>query len=83
MIFPSFSESKIASLKQDIFEISENAPKPAYDLIIGIQSMFNMGVILNFKTKKITIDEITLDMEPLDALSDQRTSKITHFIKAI
>ena len=39
MIFPSFSESKIASLKPDIFEISESAPKPAYDLIIGIQSM--------------------------------------------
>ena len=78
MIFPNFSESKIASLKPDIFEISESAPKPAYDLIIGIQSMFNMGIILNFKTKKITIDEITLDMEPLDALSDQRTLNSTY-----
>ena len=29
MIFPNFSESKIASLKPDIFELSESAPKPA------------------------------------------------------
>ena len=78
LVFPNFSESKIASLKPDIFEISAEAKKPAYDLIIGVKSMINMGVILDFKTKKVTLDEITLDMEPLEAFPDQHTLNSTY-----
>ena len=78
LVFPNISESKIASLKPDIFEISAEAKKPAYDLIIGVKSMINMGVILDFKTKKVTLDEITLDMEPLEAFPDQHTLNSTY-----
>ena len=77
LIFPTFSESKIASLRPDIFELAADSAQPAYDLIIGIQTMINMGVILNFKTKKVTIDEISLDMVPLSTFPNQRTLNST------
>ena len=77
LIFPNFSESKIASLRPDIFGLAADSAQPAYDLIIGIQTMINMGVILNFKTKKVTIDEISLDMVPLSTFPNQRTLNST------
>ena len=65
LIFPEFSESKAAKIKPDIVMVEEDAPKPTYDLIIGIKSLANMGAILNFDLRTITIDRVTLKMREI------------------
>ena len=37
-------------------------PPPLYDLIIGKQTLHDIGAVLDFKEKVITIDEILLLM---------------------
>ena len=37
--------------------------KPAFDLIIGTDAVTELGIILDFKEKIITIDEIKLPMQ--------------------
>jgi hypothetical protein len=32
------------------------------DLILGTETMKELGIVLDFKTKEITVDEITLPM---------------------
>jgi hypothetical protein len=36
--------------------------KPMYDLILGCDNTKELGIVLNFWAKEITIDEITLPM---------------------
>jgi len=43
---------------------------PIYDLIIGIESLAELGAILNFADKSITIDHVVLPMKPHDQLMD-------------
>jgi hypothetical protein len=56
--------------------------KPVFDLIIGCNSMEKLGIVLDFKAKSITIDEIILPMrnlahEPISTeLATQRAVKI-------
>ncbi len=42
--------------------------KPQYDLILGTVTMKDFGIILNFRDKKITIDEIILPMRNINNL---------------
>ncbi len=42
--------------------------KPQYDLILGTETMKELGIILNFKDKMITIDEIILPMRNINNL---------------
>ena len=42
--------------------------KPAFDLIIGTKTMVELGIILNFKEKMITVDEIKLPMRSIEDL---------------
>ncbi len=46
--------------------------KPVFDLIIGIQTLDELGIILDFKHKMITIDAIEL---PMKSISDMPRSK--------
>ena len=62
--FPEFSSTRVASFKADIVSVPEKNPSPIYDLIIGIESLANMGVILDFSKKKLLIDHVTLPMKP-------------------
>ncbi len=39
--------------------------KPMFDLILGTQTMDELGIILDFKNKMITIDEIELPMQSI------------------
>jgi hypothetical protein len=36
--------------------------KPQYDLILGVKTMMKYGIILDFKEKMITVDEVKLPM---------------------
>ncbi len=58
--FVEYSASKKVRLQPDIVEYSLGEQAPMYDLIIGKQTMHNLGVKLDFQEKTITIDEILL-----------------------
>ncbi len=42
--------------------------RPQYDLILGTVSMKELGIILNFRDKMITIDEIIMPMRNINNL---------------
>jgi hypothetical protein len=60
--FVEYSASKKVRLQPGIVEYSPGDQAPMYDLIIGKQTMHNLGVKLDFQEKTITIDEILLPM---------------------
>ena len=60
--FAEYSISKSVHLTPDIVEYDPGASKPLYDLIIGNQSLYDIGTVLDFKDKTITIDSILLPM---------------------
>ena len=62
LLFPEFSGSKLFSVRPDIVDIPANENKPVYDMILGVKTMSKMGVIFDFQTKSITIDQISLKM---------------------
>ena len=51
--------------------------KPQYDLILGCQSMKELGVVLDFKAKTITLDSIILLMRDINNL--QKAKKLRAF----
>jgi hypothetical protein len=57
-----YSTSKSVCLTPDIVEYEVGAPSPLYDLIIGKQTLHDIGAVLDFKEKTITIDSILLPM---------------------
>ncbi len=60
--FVEYSTSKSEHLTPDIVEYDTEANTPLYDLIIGKQSLHDIGAVLDFKEKTITIDSILLPM---------------------
>ena len=60
--FVEYSESKKVRLRPDIVEYSPSKCAPMDDLIIGKETMHELGIILDFKDKTIQIDEILLPM---------------------
>jgi hypothetical protein len=57
-----YSASKKIHLQPDIVEYSPGDQAPMYDLIIGKQTMHDLGVKLDFQERTITIDKILLPM---------------------
>ncbi len=55
-------------LKPDIVEYARGGKPPVYDLILGKQTLHDLGVVLDFKEKTITIDEILLPMRNINNL---------------
>ncbi len=62
-----YSDSKRYLVEPDIVEYGENN-KPQYDLILGTKTMKEFGIILGFKDKMITIDEVKLPMQNINYL---------------
>jgi hypothetical protein len=60
--FMECSTSKSVCLTPDIVEYEVRAPSPLYDLIIGKQTLHDIGAVLDFKEKTVTIDSILLPM---------------------
>ena len=56
--FVEYSLSKSVHLTPDIVEYDTGATAPLYDLIIGKQTLHDIGAVLDFKEKTITIDSI-------------------------
>ncbi len=56
--FMEYSASKSVKLTPDIVEYEVGAQAPLYDLSIGKQTLHDIGAVLGFKEKTITIDSI-------------------------
>jgi hypothetical protein len=74
-----YSASKKVCLQLDIVEYSPGVQATMYDLIIGKQTMHNLGVKLDFQEKTITIDKILLPMRNIINL--QLKPKITRVLR--
>jgi hypothetical protein len=60
--FVEYSPSKSIHLTPVIVEYEAGATAPLYDLIICKQTLHEIGAVLDFKEKTITIDSILLPM---------------------
>ncbi len=60
--FVEYSASKSVHLAPDIVEYDAGANALMYDLIIGKQSLHDIGAVPDFKDRSITIDNILLPM---------------------
>ncbi len=79
IIFMEYSASKKIRLQPDIVEYSPGDHAPMYDLIIGKQTMHDLGVKLDFQEKTITIDNIFLPMRNIANL--QLRPRITRALR--
>jgi hypothetical protein len=77
--FVEYSASKKVHLQPDIVEYSPGDQAPVYDLIIGKQTMHDLGVKLDFQEKTITIDKIHLPMRNIANL--QLKPRITRALR--
>ncbi len=75
--FKEYSSSKSVHLTPDIVEYNVGAPSPLYNLIIGKQTLHNIGAVLDFKEKTITIDSILLPIVSLQ-LKPSVTKALRH-----
>ena len=49
--------------------------KTVYDLILGCRTMKDLGIVLDFRTKEITTDEIILPMRNINSLTMSKMEK--------
>ena len=59
--FFEYSHSKRYLASPDIVEYNK-FNRPQYDVILGVKTMKEYGIILDFKEKMITVDEVNLPM---------------------
>jgi hypothetical protein len=67
--FVEYSASKKVHLHLDIVEYSKGGLPPLYDLIIGKQTLHDIGTMLDFKERTITIDDILLPVRNITTCS--------------
>ncbi len=77
--FGEYLASKKVCLQPDILEYSPGDQAPMYDLIIGKQTMHDLGVKFNFQEQTITIDKILLPMRNIANL--QLKPRITRALR--
>jgi hypothetical protein len=66
-----YSNSKEFLVEPNVFEYDQKVGKPVFDLIIGCNSLEKLGIVMDFKTKIITIDEIILPMKNIKNLTNK------------
>ncbi len=70
--FFQYSNSKRYFAAPDIIEY-DKIKKPQYDIILGVKTKKKYGIILDFKDKMITVDEVKLPMQNINYLQDSST----------
>jgi hypothetical protein len=73
--FFEYSNCKEFLVKPNVFEYDRKMSKPVFDLIIGCNSMEKLGIVMDFKAKSITIDEIILPMRSIGNLTNKSKVK--------
>ena len=67
--FFEYSISREYFIQPDVVEYKDPIDKPGFDLILGSNTMKELGIVLDFWTKEITLDEIPLPMRDINKLS--------------
>jgi hypothetical protein len=75
----NYSANKKVHLRPDIMEYPKGGPKLLYDLIVVKQTLHEIGAVLDFKKRTITIDDILLPMRNISNL--QLKSSISRALK--
>ncbi len=70
--FFEYSNSKRYLVSPDIVEY-DKFNRPQYDAILGVKTMKEYGIILDFKGKMITVDEVKLPMQNINYLQGSST----------
>jgi hypothetical protein len=70
--FFEYSNRKRYLAEPDIVYYNKNN-RPQYDLILGVKTMKRYGIILDFKDKMITVDEVNLPMQNINHLQGSST----------
>jgi hypothetical protein len=70
--FFEYSDSKRYLAAPDIVEYNK-FNRPQYDIILGVKTMKEYGIILDFKDKMITVDEVNLLMRNIKYLHGSST----------
>jgi hypothetical protein len=65
--FFEYSDSQMYHVEPNVVEYNKDS-KPQYDLILGTVTIKEFSIILNFRDKMITIDEIILPMRNINNL---------------
>jgi hypothetical protein len=65
--FFEYSNRKRYLAEPDIIEYDKNN-RPQYDLFFVVKTMKRYGIILDFKDKMITVDEVKLPMQNINYL---------------
>jgi hypothetical protein len=68
LYFVEYSASKKVHLRPDIVEYPRGGPPPLSNLIIGKQTLHDIGTMLDFNERTITINEILLPMRNINNL---------------
>jgi hypothetical protein len=63
--FVEYSTTKKVQLTPDIVEFKPGLGAPMYDLIMGKDTMCDLGVVFDFKESTIQIDKVLLPMRLL------------------
>ena len=66
--FSDYSTSKEYFLQHDVVEYENPMDKPGFDLILGSNTMKELGIVLDFRTKEITLNEVSLPMRDINKL---------------
>jgi hypothetical protein len=72
LTFFKYSYSRRYLVEPDILEYDENN-KPQYNLILGVKATKRYGIILDFKDKMITVNEVKLPMQNINYLHGSST----------
>jgi hypothetical protein len=73
--FFEYSNSKRYLAEPDIVK-NDKDNKPWYDLILGVKTMKKYGIMLDFKDKMITIDEVKLPTRNINNLQGSSTLRV-------
>ena len=67
--FFDYSISREYFIQPDVVEYKDPMDKPGFDLILGSNTMKELGIVLDFWTKEIRLDEISLPMRDNNKLT--------------
>ena len=74
--FFEYSASREYTIQPDIVEYGKHhMTKPGFDLILGCKTMKELGIVLDFRTKQITIHEFILPMRNINSLASTKIEK--------
>ena len=73
--FVEYSTRREYFIQPDVVEYKDPIDKPGFDLILGSNTMKELGIVLDCRTNEITLDEISRPMRGINKLNTQAQIK--------